>query len=85
MRKKLNDKQKVIAYLLNTDDDLGNLSTKKIGKLFDVSQSTAYNAVKDIRVQKRIKDLEQELERTKRELRERNPMITDGVVDVLPE
>ncbi len=85
MKKKLNQKQQLIAYLLNTDDDLGNLSTKKIGELFDVSQSTAYNAVKEVKIQKRIHGLEQELVETKRQLRETNPKIEDGIIVYLPE
>lgn len=68
MKKALNDKQKIVAYLLNKDPDLGNVSTKKIGETFKVAQSTAYNAVKDIAIAKRIYDLEKKLEETKMEI-----------------
>lgn len=61
MRRALNEKQRLIAYVLNKDPDLGNHSTKKIGEFFGVSQSTAYNAVKEIQIARKIQDLKQQL------------------------
>jgi hypothetical protein len=68
MKKALNDKQKLMAYVLNKDPDLGNHSTKKIGDFFKVAQSTAYNAVKDVGIARQIQNLQKELEETKTEL-----------------
>ncbi|MDY5104252.1 MAG: hypothetical protein SPE91_02720 [Megasphaera elsdenii] len=61
MRRALNEKQRLIAYVLNKDPDLGNHSTQRIGELFGVSQSTAYNAVKEVQIARKIQDLEQQL------------------------
>ena len=61
MRRALNEKQRLIAYVLNKDPDSGNHSTKKIGEFFEVSQSTAYNAVKEVQIARKIQDLEQQL------------------------
>lgn len=82
MKRSLNKKQELIAYLLNKDADLGNHSTKKIGKLFGVSQSTAYNAVQRVQNQKRITDLQSELVATKKELMLLNPNPFDAPIKI---
>ncbi len=73
MRSKLNSKQKMIAYVLKTDDDLGNPSAETIGNMFGVSGTTIRNAVKEIRYEKKIYDLEAELAETKNRLLALNP------------
>lgn len=71
MRKVLNDKQKLMAYVLNTDADLnanGRITQSKIGDLLKVSQSTVAQAIKDVRHKLEVNSLQNELFETKREL-----------------
>lgn len=65
MKKKLNDKQKLVAYVLNKDPDMG-YSMSKIGSLMNVSQSTISNTIKDVSYAKKIHDLESELTEAKK-------------------
>ena len=44
MNRKLSDKKKCMAYVLNRDPDF-RYSQKKIAKMMDVSQSTISNAI----------------------------------------
>ena len=71
MKKKLNDKQKLMAYVLNTDADLnanGRITQSKIGDLFEVSQPTVAQAIKDVRHKIEITNLQNELLEAKRAL-----------------
>ena len=73
MRSKLNKKQKIMAYVLSTDDDLNfnkNITQKEIASLFAVSQSSISNSIKEIGYEKKIHMLEKELEQAKKELLE---------------
>lgn len=67
MKAKLTNKQKQMAYVLNKDEDFG-FSMQKIGNLFDTSQSTISNAIKDIKHQIEVNSLKLELAETKRYL-----------------
>ncbi len=73
MKAKLNKKQQLIAYILKTDDDMGNPSAKAIGGMFGVSATTIHNAVKTVRYEKQIYDLKSELDETKKRLLKLNP------------
>lgn len=64
MRSKLNDKQKMMAYILNRDEDM-RYSQRKIGDLMGVSSSTISNAVKEMEYRKTIQSLENELQETR--------------------
>lgn len=61
MKRKLSDKKKCMAYVLNRDPDFG-YSQKKIAKMMDVSQSTISNAIDDVLQWLEIRDLTQQLE-----------------------
>ena len=63
----MTDKHKFMSYVLNNDEDL-NVSTTKIAEMFAVSQSTVSNAIKDVRYELKIKNLEKELSMAKKEL-----------------
>ncbi|MGM2692752.1 hypothetical protein ACS2QQ_27390 [Bacillus cereus group sp. Bce032] len=60
MRKKLTDKKKLMAYVLNKDEDFG-YTMEKIGKMMGVSQSTISAAIKEVTLRKQIYDLQTEL------------------------
>lgn len=64
MRKKLTDKKKLMAYVLNKDEDFG-YTMENIGKMMGVSQSTISAAIKDVTLRKQIYDLQTELNATK--------------------
>ena len=64
---KMTKKHKMIAYLLNKDEDFG-YSQEKIATLMGVSQSTISNAVKEIEYLRRISNLEKALSQTRMEL-----------------
>lgn len=68
VKKALSDKEKMMAYLFSKDPDVVKYSTKKIGEIFNVSQSTAWNAVKEVATARKIYDLETELSETKKQL-----------------
>lgn len=65
MKRKMTNKKKLMAYVLNKDPDF-DISAKKISKLFDVSQSTISNSIKEVSYEKRIYDLETELSKAKK-------------------
>lgn len=67
MTRKLNDKQKCMAYVLNQDSDFG-YSQKKISAMMGVSQSTISNAIDDVAHWLEIRDLTQQLDDAKRQL-----------------
>ncbi|MFL0194831.1 hypothetical protein ACJDU8_04475 [Clostridium sp. WILCCON 0269] len=67
MKRKMTDKHKFMSYVLNNDEDL-NVSTTKIAEMFEVSQSTVSNAIKDVRYELKIKNLEKELSIAKKEI-----------------
>lgn len=64
---KMTKKHKLIAYLLNKDEDFG-YSQEKIATLMSVSQSTISNAVKEIEYLRRISNLEKALSQARMEL-----------------
>jgi len=64
---KMTKKHKLIAYLLNKDEDFG-YSQEKIATLMGVSQSTISNAVKEIEYLRRISNLEKALSQARMEL-----------------
>lgn len=64
---KMTKKHKMIAYLLNKDEDFG-YSQEKIATLMGVSQSTISNAVKEIEYLRRIINLEKALSQARMEL-----------------
>ena len=64
---KMTKKHKMIAYLLNKDEDFG-YSQEKIATLMGVSQSTISNAVKEIEYLRRISNLEKALSQVRMEL-----------------
>lgn len=71
MKKKLNEKQKLMAYVLSTDADLNhnkNITQKEIGDIFGVSQPTVAQGIKEARYRVTINDLQQELSDVKNEL-----------------
>lgn len=84
MKRALNEKQMVMAYLLNQDPDLGHISTQKIAELFGVAQSTIWNAVREINIRRQIEDLRQELESCKQQLltseKVKNLVLTSGKI-----
>jgi predicted transcriptional regulator len=65
MKKKMSDKKKLMAYVLNKDDEF-NCSMTNISNLLGVSQSTISTSVKEIGLKKRIMNLENELGETKK-------------------
>lgn len=69
MKRKLSDKKKCMAYVLNRDPDFG-YSQKKISEMMDVSQSTISNAIDDVTHWLEIRDLTQQLNEARRQLAE---------------
>ena len=65
----MTDKKKILAFVLNKDPDF-NFSTAKIGEFLGVSQSTAWSAVKEVSVQRKIQNLESEIKEIKQSLPE---------------
>jgi 4-hydroxy-L-threonine phosphate dehydrogenase PdxA len=66
---KMSKKHKMMAYILNTDPDMG-YNQAEIGKLMKVAQSTIHRAVKDTSYEVTIRDLSHELEQAKQDLRQ---------------
>jgi len=65
LKKKMSDKKKLMAYVLNKDEDF-SYSMDKISQLMDVSQSTISTSIKEVTLKKKIYDLENELSEAKR-------------------
>lgn len=71
MRKKMNDKQKLMAYVLNTDVDLNrnkNITQAEIANIFRVSQPTVAQGIKEAKYRVAINELQQELSYVKNEI-----------------
>ena len=71
MEKKMNDKQKLMAYVLSTDVDLNsnkNITQKEIGNIIGVSQPTVAQCIKEVKYWVTIKELQQELSDAKNEI-----------------
>lgn len=60
LKKKMSDKQKLMAFVLSKDEDFG-YPMKKIGELMDVSTTTISTSIKEVKFQKEIYDLKQQL------------------------
>ena len=82
MRKKLNDKQKKIAYVLSSGDEF-NCTMKEIGKILNVSQSTISNAVKEVSHKNELQNSNENLAKTEKELEELKKMIIEKEMVVL--
>ena len=70
-KKRMNQKQKLVAYVLNTDIDLNrnkNITQQEIGDILGFSQSTIAQSIKETKYQIRIKQLEKELSEIKGEI-----------------
>lgn len=65
MKKKLSDKKKVVAYVLNQDPDF-DFSQKKIAKLMDVSQGTISLAIREVKFRIEIDGLKKELKKARK-------------------
>jgi predicted XRE-type DNA-binding protein len=76
MKRKLNEDQKLMAYVLNKNEKF-RFTMKKIAVLFDVSQPTISNAIRDTSYQTKMKNLKKELESME------NRIINDDVVKPL--
>lgn len=61
---KLTKKHKLMAYVLNKDEDFG-YSQQKIAQLMNVSQSTISNATKEMEYLREISDLKGEIQQTR--------------------
>jgi len=61
---KLTKKHKLVAYILNKDEDFG-YSQQDIAKLMNVSQSTISNAAREVEYLREISDLNGELRQTR--------------------
>jgi len=71
LKKKMSDKKKLMAYVLNKDPDF-KVPMKKIGDILNVSQSTVSTAVKEVAYQKEIYGLTKELNKAKKKVQELN-------------
>lgn len=70
-KKRMNQKQKLIAYMLNTDADLNrnkNITQREIADILGFSQSTIAQNIKETKYQIRINQLEKELSEIKGEI-----------------
>jgi len=70
-KKRINQKQKLIAYVLNTDIDLNrnkNITQQEIADILGFSQSTIAQSIKETKYQLRINQLEKELSIIKGEI-----------------
>ena len=86
MKSKMNQKQKLMAYVLSTDADLNsnkNINKKKIGELLNVSQSTIAHSIKETRLQLRIHELEKELSQAKSDVIEMKEVKQLGIPDFI--
>lgn len=73
MRTKMNDKKKLMSYILSTDADLNrekNITQTEIASLFGVSQPTVAQAIKESRMRLEIGKLQRELSELKGEILE---------------
>lgn len=82
MQKKLNEKQKLMSYVLSTDADLnasGKITQSKIGELFDVKQSTISNSNKETALKLENNNLRKQLSEAKQELKK---LAGSGVIEI---
>ncbi len=73
MRKVMDDKKKMMSYVLSTDADLNRekkITQKEIAALFGVSQSTIAQAIKESRMRLEIGELQRRLTELKGEILE---------------
>ncbi len=73
MKKKMNDKHKLMAYVLSTDADLNrnkNITQGEIASVFGVSQPTVAQGIKEAKLRLKINELERELSEAKGEVLE---------------
>lgn len=64
MKKKMTNKKKMLAYVLNIDEDFG-YSMKAIGEMMGVAPSTISNAIKEVAYQRQILNLQRQLQEAK--------------------
>jgi len=83
MKKKLNEKKKMMAYVLNTDPEF-DCSQKKIGDLLEVSQSAISTGIKEVKMLKKIYDLEDELAKAKQQIADKNMIEVEQPRKLLP-
>lgn len=69
MKKKMTQKHKAMAYVLNQDESF-NKSQSEIAKFFGVSQSRISEGIKDIKSEITIRDLTRELDEARQTLAE---------------
>lgn len=72
MKKKLNEKQKLMAYVLSTDADLNSnrkITQSEIGALFGVNQSTISGSNKETALRLENNNLRKQLSEAKQELK----------------
>ena len=70
-KKRMNEKQKLIAYVLSTDEDLNsskNITQKEIADILGFSQPTIAQNIKETKYKIRINQLESKLSEIKREI-----------------
>ncbi len=70
-KKRMNLKQKLIAYVLSTDDDLNgikDITQQEIADILGFSQSTIAQNIKEIKYKIKINRLESRLSEIKREI-----------------
>jgi len=76
MPKKMMDKHKVQAHVLNKE--LGYPMTK-IAEMFSVSQSTISTAIKDVEYKKQLSDIENELNEARNEVKKKGYAVQEAV------
>lgn len=70
-KKRMDQKQKLIAYVLSTDQDINsykNVTQKEIADILGFSQSTIAQNIKEVKYKMRIYQLEDKLSEIKREI-----------------
>lgn len=80
---KMTDKRKLMAYVLNTDEDFKNTQTEIAG-LLHVKQPTISNAIKDARHMIEVRGLQEELAEAKKQLLAAGIQPND-VLDITPK
>ena len=83
-RAKMNAKRKLMAYILNTDEDFQNTQTE-IATLLHVTQSTVSNAIKDARHMIEVRGLKEELANAKQQLLAAGIQPNRNILDITPK
>lgn len=78
---KMTQKRKLMAYVLNTDEDFQN-TQQEIATLLRVTQPTVSNAIKDARYMVELRNMQQELAEAKRQLVAAGIQPNQNVLDV---